>query len=101
MKVPFFKDPAPRTAEGHFTVELTTPSDVVVKIWRYDVNNGAMTREERVSNLATGQNRIAWNMKDDSGSTVTAGEYLATLAAEPRQHSLDKQVYFASFQVIN
>jgi hypothetical protein len=99
-KVPFFKDPAPRPEEGHFTVSLRAESNVQLRIWRGDNQNGPIIREELVKNLSVGENPIPWDLRNNRKSIVDPGEYLATLAAIPENTSRSNTLFFASFEVI-
>ena len=99
-RVPFYKDPAPRNEEGHFAVNLRTPSDVLLKIWRDDKKKGPIVRQEPITNVSAGESNIPWNLLDSRRSVVAPGEYLATLVATPKNASRSNTIFFASFEVI-
>jgi hypothetical protein len=99
-KVPFQKDPAPRHQPGQFTVELASNSHVHLKIWRGENEKGAVVHEKLFQNLPSGPNPIPWDLRNNGGKVVEAGEYLATLEATPVQFGKSDTLFFASFQVI-
>jgi hypothetical protein len=100
QKVLFIKDPAPRTEEGHFTVDLRVESNLLLKIWRGENQTGPLVHERLFRNLREGENPIPWNLRDKRQSVVDQGEYLATLAATPSNARLSNSVFVASFQVV-
>jgi hypothetical protein len=99
-RLPFVGDPAPRPQEGHFTVALRSESRLHVKIWVGENQRGAPIYDHVFGNLPAGDNSVPWGLKNNRGSIVDAGEYLATLVATPRMTGRSDTLYFASFQVI-
>src|SRR5262249_28486238 len=82
-RLPFVGDPAPRPQEGHFTVALRSESKLQLKIWPGQNQRGNPIYEHVFRNLPAGDNPVPWGLKNNRGSVVDAGEYLATLVATP------------------
>jgi hypothetical protein len=98
--LPFVRDPAPRPDEGYFTVDLRAESKLHLKIWPGGNQRGVPVYEHDFRNLPAGTNPVPWGLKNNSGSIVDAGEYLATLVATPKMTGRSDTLYFASFQVV-
>ena len=99
-RLPFVGDPAPRSQEGHFTVSLRSESKLQLKIWPGENERGRPIYDHVFQNLPAGDNPVPWGLRNNRGSVVDAGEYLATLVATPRMTGRSDTLYFASFQVV-
>jgi hypothetical protein len=99
-RLPFVGDPAPRPQEGHFSITLRSESKLQLKIWPGENERGKPIYDHVFQNLPAGDNPVPWGLKNNRGSIVDAGEYLATLVATPRMTGRSDTLYFASFQVV-
>jgi hypothetical protein len=101
QRVPFIKDPAPRSEEGHhFTVDLKLESGLRLRIWRGENNSGPTVHDRRFSNLQPGENPIPWNLRNKNGRAVESGRYVATLLCTPTNSQRSPTYFFATFGVI-
>jgi hypothetical protein len=94
----FVKNPA--AAPGSFGIQLPYASDVKTTITPA-ASSQPIVKEKIDPNVPTGPARIPWDLTDNGGARVPAGEYSATLLATPKVPKLDETVFLSSVRVLN
>lgn len=69
----------PNPFNGETQIEFELPRSGYVTLSIYD-GKGSKVRQLLASNISAGSHQIIWNSRDESGSELPSGVYIATLA---------------------